>query len=74
MVAAASILARAAFLRAIDQLSTDYQYEIPRGASSTVDRAGREIVAQFGPEVLPKLAKLHFKNYGRVVKSELFNK
>ncbi len=73
-VAAASILARAGFLRAINQLSTVYMYEIPRGASSTVDRAGREIVARFGPEVLPKLAKLHFKNYGRVVKSELFHK
>ena len=73
-VAAASILARAAFLRAMDKLSTTYGHEIPRGASSAVDRAGREIVARLGPEVLTKLAKLHFKNYGRVVKSELFHK
>jgi ribonuclease HIII len=58
----------------MDKLSTTYGHEIPRGASSAVDRAGREIVARLGPEVLTKLAKLHFKNYGRVVKSELFHK
>ena len=73
-VAAASILARAAFLRAMDKLSTEYSHEIPRGASAQVDQAGREIVAAFGAQVLPKLAKLHFKNYGRVVKPQLFQK
>jgi ribonuclease HIII len=71
-VAAASILARAAFLRAIDEMSVSCGHEIPRGASAAVDRAGREIVARLGPEVLPDLVKMHFKNYGRVVKQRLF--
>ncbi len=66
-VAAASILARAAFLREMDRLSEIVQFELPRGAAPQVDSAGRELVAQQGVEVLTKVAKLHFKNYYRIV-------
>lgn len=71
-VAAASILARAEFIRQIDQLSAQYDATIPRGAGSIVDEAGRKLVRQHGPEILNDIAKVHFKNYGRVVNTSLF--
>jgi len=71
-VAAASILARASFILRMDELSKEYKMEVPRGASAQVDKAGREIVSQYGVEVLRKLAKLHFKNYYRVINPSLF--
>ena len=70
-VAAASIIARAAFLKAMKSLSAEYGLEIPRGAAAKVDDAGRELVKLFGPEVLPKVAKTHFKNCGRVLNPTL---
>ncbi|RKX25578.1 MAG: ribonuclease HIII [Candidatus Zixiibacteriota bacterium] len=72
-VAAASILARAAFIREIAQLSREYHLEIPKGAAAKVDQAGRELVRLYGIEVLPKVAKTHFKNYGRVTAPTLFS-
>jgi len=73
-VAAASIVARAAFLQAMGDLATEYGVEIPRGAAPKVDQAGREIVRLFGVDVLPKLAKTHFKNFQRVVNPTLFTR
>lgn len=61
VVAGASILARAAFLEGLAQMSEEYGMTIPKGASSIVIRAGKELVAKFGKEVLPKVAKTHFK-------------
>ncbi len=71
-VAAASILARASFLREIDRLSAEYHMTLPRGAAPQVDEAGREIVRSFGSEVLLKVAKVHFKNYQRIINPVLF--
>lgn len=71
-VAAASIIARAEFVRQMTRLSQEFGLTIPKGASGEVDRVGRKLVAQFGPQVLPKLAKLHFKNHSRVLKPDLF--
>ncbi|MCK4302547.1 MAG: ribonuclease HIII [candidate division Zixibacteria bacterium] len=72
-VAAASILARAAFIRAMNDLSEKYGFEIPRGAAPKVDEAGREIVRRYGVEELPGISKIHFKNYQRVVNPVLFS-
>jgi len=66
-VAAASILARAAFIREMVSLSKHYGMRIPKGAAPVVDTAGRELVARYGLSVLPKVAKTHFKNSERVV-------
>ncbi|MCP4684526.1 MAG: ribonuclease HIII [bacterium] len=71
-VAAASIIARAEFVRQMARLSKEYGETIPKGASSAVDAAGRKLVSRLGPEVLPKLAKLHFKNRQRVLTPDLF--
>jgi ribonuclease HIII len=73
-VAAASILARARFIREMEKLSAKCGIDIPKGAAAQVDTAGREIVRKHGLEILPKLAKTHFKNYQRVVNPTLFTR
>lgn len=64
-VAAASIIARAEFLRQLEQLSDQLGLPLPKGAGPPVDVVGRQITARFGAERLESLAKLHFKNYQR---------
>jgi ribonuclease HIII len=68
-VAAASILARAEFLKRLSFLSKDFGLELPKGASSLVEDAAVRLVKRDGPEVLGKVAKLHFKTTGRVLDS-----
>ncbi len=73
-VAAASILARARFMREMDRLSEELGFELPRGAAAHVDEAGRRLVHKFGPEILLKVAKVHFKNAQRIGNYTLFAK
>jgi len=61
-VAAASIAARAEFLRRMEKLSEQCGFDLPKGASTLVDDAARKLVAKFGKEALNGFAKLHFKN------------
>lgn len=61
-VAAASILARAEFVQQLTTLSKYVRIELPKGASNPdIVVVGRAIVAQFGQDMLRRLAKLHFK-------------
>lgn len=73
-VAAASILARAEFVRQMDELSDQCGVKLPKGASSQVDEAGRKLVSCHGAEILTSLAKTHFKNYKRSTAGDLFAK
>jgi ribonuclease HIII len=66
-VAAASILARAEFLRRIEQLGRSAGARLPKGASAQVEAVARALVAQRGPGVLDEYAKRHFKTTQRVV-------
>ena len=59
-VAAASILARAAFVRGLRELSGEFGMTLPPGAGSPVLKAGRAFVQTFGREALRDVAKLHF--------------
>jgi ribonuclease HIII len=69
-VAAASIVARAEFLRRMEKLSEECGFALPKGASDQVDSAARRIVEQMGKEALNRFTKLHFKNTLRVTKVE----
>jgi len=60
-VAAASILARAEFLRRLAMLSAKYEMHFPKGASPAVIDAGKAFVKTYGRERLKEVAKLHFK-------------
>ena len=62
-VAAASILAREAFLRGMGALSDELRVELPRGAGSQVTKVGRKLLAERGEEVFSRCAKLHFKTW-----------
>jgi len=70
-VAAASVLARARFLREMSRLSEQYGLELPKGASAAVDRAGREFVKKHGINALEQVSKIHFKNYLRSTANRL---
>ncbi|MFQ6003541.1 MAG: ribonuclease HIII [Candidatus Zixiibacteriota bacterium] len=61
-VAAASVLARAEFLRRMERLSQQCGFDLPKGASSLVDETARKLVAKFGKDALNRFVKLHFKN------------
>ena len=58
-VAAASIIARDAFLTGMDTLSERYEIRLPRGAYQVVE-AGKEFVKMHGTKALGEVAKLHF--------------
>jgi len=73
-VAAASILARATFIREIEKLSAFLKIIIPRGAGSVVDEAGRKLAQRHPVSLFSKIAKTHFKNYYRIVNPALFTK
>lgn len=62
-VAAASILAREAFLRGMSALSDELRIELPRGAGGQVTKVGRQLLSERGAEVFPRCAKLHFKTW-----------
>jgi ribonuclease HIII len=60
-VAAASILARAEFVRRLRDLGRMFQMEFPKGAGPSVDLAASEFVAKLGADALGQVAKLHFR-------------
>ncbi len=61
VVAGASILARAGFLKGLEELSSQYNEKFPKGASSLVIDIGKKFVEKHGSEALEKVAKVHFK-------------
>jgi ribonuclease HIII len=66
-VAAASILARHAFLDWLARASERIGITLPKGASPQVEAAAREIVARQGADALGTVAKLHFATTGKVL-------
>jgi ribonuclease HIII len=66
-VAAASLLARAEFLKRLHFLSQDVGVELPKGASVLVEEAGLKLVKLRGPQILEKVAKTHFKTTARIL-------
>ena len=62
-VACASILARDAFVKGMEKLSSDYEMEIPKGASKKVILAGKKFLSTYGRGKLADVSKTHFKTY-----------
>ncbi len=60
-VAAASILARERFIDWLRDAGSDIGCELQRGVSPAVKTTARELVAKHGPDVLVRVAKVHFK-------------
>lgn len=61
VVAAASILAREAFLTGLKKLSEKAEFDLPKGAASIVLKKAKELVEKSGRQILPSVAKMHFK-------------
>ena len=71
-VAAASVVARDAFLKGMEALSEKYGICLPRGSYQVVE-AGREFIRMHGNNVLGDVAKLHFNLTDAVRASETPN-
>jgi len=67
-VAAASILARAEFLRRLERLGAEFGVPLPKGATNVIS-TGKKFVAQHGKDALPNVAKMHFRTAQQVLQS-----
>lgn len=66
-VAAASVLARACFLRTMKALAVSVgREELPKGGGDHATACARELAQEFGKAALRNFVKLHFANYSRV--------
>ena len=65
-VGAASVLARAAFLRGIGALSRRFDVKLPLGGGASTLSSGRQIIELHGRSALGQVAKLHFANTGKI--------
>ncbi|GEK33410.1 ribonuclease HIII [Kurthia sibirica] len=61
-VAAASIIARFAFLEEMDRLSTEVGTTLPKGAGQIVDEKAAQILLARGEDSLRSITKWHFAN------------
>ena len=62
-VAAASVIARYAFLLEKDRLEEKYGMEFPCGAGPKVDKMKKVLLEKVGQEEFDNLVKKNFKNY-----------
>lgn len=61
-VAAASVIARVAFLEEMDKMSASAGVTLPKGAGPKVDEVAARILLKNGEEALKSLTKWHFAN------------
>ena len=66
-VAAASILARAEFLKRLKKLSEENRLDLPKGASDQVRITAVKLVKERSVEALKKVAKWHFRTTQQVL-------
>jgi len=66
-VAAASILARAEFVRRLDALGREAGVTLPKGASAAVVATATQLARRGGEPLLRRIAKLHFSTTARVL-------
>lgn len=69
-VAAASILARDAFVDALDKMGKEIGVILPKGAGASVILTGKKIIDRFGIDVLMGLCKHHFKTLDAILGKE----
>jgi ribonuclease HIII len=67
VVAAASIIARAEYLRVMEKLSITAGEDLLRGANAQVEAQARRLVTRFGADKLGDYAKLHFSTAQKAI-------
>lgn len=65
-VAAASILARAAFVHKIADMQCQYGINFPKGCAAQVKDCAAEFISKYGKDRLKEVCKTHFKTYNEV--------
>jgi len=65
-VAAASILARATYVRKMAEMEQNYGVKFPKGCAQQVKDAAKEFIAKYGKSRLSEVCKTHFKTYNEV--------
>ena len=65
-VAAASILARAAFVHKIAAMEAEFGVKFPKGCAAQVKDAAKDFISKYGRERLSEVCKTHFKTYKEV--------
>jgi ribonuclease HIII len=66
-VAAASVIARDAFVSGMKALEKKWSVVLPKGASAAVEAAGKTFVERHGGDALGRVAKSHFRTAYRVL-------
>jgi ribonuclease HIII len=66
-VAAASVLARAEFVRQLAKLSMEAGVELAKGSGAGVKKQAEELFQKGGREKLAKICKTHFRTFAEVV-------
>jgi ribonuclease HIII len=66
-VAAASVLAREAFLRGLGRLGETHGIQAHKGCSEQVKASAIELIKKSGPEILLKTSKCHFRTTDQVL-------
>lgn len=69
VVAAASILARQTFVEGLEFLGREFNLELPKGASNRTVAVGKALVRKYGPEVLSRVGKMHFKTLDAILQN-----
>jgi len=70
-VAAASILAREAFVGWLKAQGTRYGVEFPKGVSESVKQSARKMVDEHGAGILQEVCKVYFRTYAEI--SQVFS-
>jgi len=65
-VACASLISRYVFIKEFNKLSNEIGFNLPKGASTSVDEIGSAIVKKYGFDKLNEIAKLNFKNTEKI--------
>lgn len=65
-VAAASVLARATYVRKMAEMENTYGLKFPKGCAQQVKDAAKEFIAKYGKDRLKEVCKTHFKTYNEV--------
>lgn len=73
VVAAASILARAAFVEGLKKLSEEIGFDLPKGGARITVEVGKKIKNSIEPSPFKQIAKLHFKNYQEIMGLKIDN-
>lgn len=65
-VAISSMIARFAFLDAMDKMNAAYEMEFQKGGGDLATKCGEEFVKKYSFERLHEVAKIHFKNTEKI--------